>query len=431
MPFLYGLIFKFFGESRIYIQLFTTLLFSMTLVLIYLTGRSLWDKNLGFFAGVLLLGIPYLFTQVPLMLVDVPTMFFLTLSIFVFIKALDRGRVWIIASSIAIFLAFFSKYSMWLMLSILPVIFLSYLIQNPASVPRSSYVYRVILIFLITGVLIGVVVLSKFDVISGQINLLLEYQKPGLKRWGEGFISTFFYQTHPFITVAALYSLFVALKKRDLRYVIICWLLFLFVLLQIKRIRYTIPLFPMFTLMASYGLQVIKNINLKRFVAFCAVVSSFIIAVSGYLPFLQKMAPVNLKNAGRFLNTIDAEVVEVLTPSSIDIPVNPAASVPILDLFTKKRLFYHYEVSFSPPFEEIKDSPLRFTWEYKNPEYYAHTSKRLKDTPVVVIISSRMAQPLRGHLRDRLKDYKKIKVFDSSTGLFSYSPVVKIYVPSF
>src|SRR4030067_2780794 len=30
VPFLYGLIFKFFGESRIYIQIFTTFLFSMT-----------------------------------------------------------------------------------------------------------------------------------------------------------------------------------------------------------------------------------------------------------------------------------------------------------------------------------------------------------------------------------------------------------------
>src|SRR3989304_7239705 len=130
VPFLYGLIFKFLGESRLYIQLFTTFLFSMTVVLTCKIGKILWDEDTGFFAGIALLGIPYLFTQVPLMLVDVPTMFFLTLVIFTFIKAMNRGRVWIIISSITVFLAFFSKYSTWLMLSVLVVIFVVYLIQN-------------------------------------------------------------------------------------------------------------------------------------------------------------------------------------------------------------------------------------------------------------------------------------------------------------
>ena len=61
--FLYGLIFKLFGESRIYIQAFTTLLFSSTVVLTYNIGKTLWDETVGFYGGLLLLGIPYLFSQ--------------------------------------------------------------------------------------------------------------------------------------------------------------------------------------------------------------------------------------------------------------------------------------------------------------------------------------------------------------------------------
>jgi len=110
--------------------MFTTFLFSMTAIFTYLIGKMLWDSDTGFYGGILLLAVPFLFTQVPLMLVDVPTMFFLTFTIFAFIMALNRGGIWIFISSFAIFLAVFSKYSTWLMLSVLVVVFLVYLIQN-------------------------------------------------------------------------------------------------------------------------------------------------------------------------------------------------------------------------------------------------------------------------------------------------------------
>ncbi len=200
VPFLYGLIFRFFGESRLYIQIFTTLLYSLTLVLTYMIGKTLWDEDTGFYAGLLLLGIPYLFTQVPLMLVDVPTMFFLTLSVFTFIKALSQGGLKMTAiSSVALFLAFFSKYSTWMMLSVLAVIFVVYLrMEAKTTIKRAGA------IALVSLLLIGVAIIFKYDVVSEQIRLLMSYQRPGLRRWGESFTSTFLFQIHPFITVAAL-----------------------------------------------------------------------------------------------------------------------------------------------------------------------------------------------------------------------------------
>ena len=91
VPFLYGLVFRIFGETRIYIQILTTTLFSLTAVLTFELGKTLWDEETGFFAGVFLLGMPYLLTQVPLMLVDVPTMFFLMLAVVTFIRAIEKG----------------------------------------------------------------------------------------------------------------------------------------------------------------------------------------------------------------------------------------------------------------------------------------------------------------------------------------------------
>ncbi|MEW6601906.1 MAG: hypothetical protein AB1499_13115, partial [Nitrospirota bacterium] len=42
VPFLYGLVFKIFGESRAFIQVFTAVGFSGTAVVTYLIGRALW-----------------------------------------------------------------------------------------------------------------------------------------------------------------------------------------------------------------------------------------------------------------------------------------------------------------------------------------------------------------------------------------------------
>ncbi len=126
VPFLYGVIFKYFGEGRALIQVFNSVLFSMTVILTYFIGKTLWDEETGFYGGTLLLGIPYIFSQTPLMLVDVPTMFLLTLSTYTFMQALKKGGLWIFISSLSIFAALLSKYSAWMMMSVLGVVFIVY-----------------------------------------------------------------------------------------------------------------------------------------------------------------------------------------------------------------------------------------------------------------------------------------------------------------
>lgn len=439
LPFLYGMIFKFFGETRMYIQIFTTLMFSLTVLLTYMIGKTLWDEDTGFYAGLLLLGIPYIFTQAPLMLVDIPTMFFLTLSIFTFIRAMDKGGcMMIMLSSVAISLTFFAKYSTWLMLSVLVIIFVVYLIQNTES--RSvgtqspvlsgtgqSYFYRGFIIALISGLLIGAVILYKLDLFSEQFNLIMTFQRPGLRRWSESFISTFFFQIHPFITIAALFSIYTAFKKKDFRYAIIIWLVLIIVVLQIKRIRYTIMIFPMLALMASYGLQEIKSKSIKKFIVSCIVISSIVLAVFAYLPFMQKMSIVNLKNAGEYLNTIDDPKVEVFVLLPKNPILNPSVAVPILDLFTKKDILFKYnKADFYQPWEKIEKSSLRFTWEYKNPEYYT-SNNYLDGAATVVVIAGEQGSALPEHIVQRLKGYRMVKIFDTYERVFRYKTFVTIY----
>jgi hypothetical protein len=453
VPFLYGLIFKYIGESRVYIQTFTTILFSLTVFLTYKIGKTLWDEDTGFIAGSLLLGIPYIYTQVPLMLVDIPTMFFLMLSVFTFIKAMEKGGVLMsIFAAITMFFAIFSKYSTWPMLSVLVIIFLVYLKipsliysstsseTNPPSPPftkggmggleiamKGKTFYRGIMIALISSLLSGLIFFSKFDVFSEQIKFLMTYQKPGLGTWSESFISTFLFQTHPFITAGALYSVYVALRKRDSRYLIVSWLFVLLVLFQIKRIRYTIPLFPMFALMASYGIRQIKGGEIRRFTVSSIVFVSLSLALFAYLPFTKKMSAVNLIEAGEFLDFLNTEEVEVFVQPAADSPVNPAVAVPVLDLFTRKKINYYYDPdSYQPP-DDIKRSPLRFTWEYKNPQYYARGSRALEKNVPVVVISDDPDRSIPYDINQKIRGFQSYRVFKTSEGIFRYRTVVTVY----
>ncbi|MGE5173620.1 MAG: ArnT family glycosyltransferase, partial [Betaproteobacteria bacterium] len=374
--------------------------------------------------GILLLGMPYLFTQVPLMLVDVPAMFFLTLSIYAFIKALDQGGIWMTAlASCAQFLAVFSKFSTWPMLSVLGIILLVYLRRDPGVTLRRSAA-----VFLLSGLLIVSALLFKYEVFSEQIGLLLSYQKPGLERWGESFVSTFLFQINPFITLAAAYSLFVAFKKRDLNYAIISWLVILIFIFQIRRIRYILPVFPLVALMAAYGLRTIEDRGLKKFIAFTVVITSLVIAVLAYLPFAQTISAENMKKAGEYLNSLETGTVEVFTLPLKDPVVNPSVSVPLLDLYTNKRIRYQYHPELFPPPKDVARSSLRFTWEFNDPQYYQSDEVQKNDTTTVAIWGEADSNRLLPEsVKKRMEGYRLLKRFDTASDPFRYKTIVEVY----
>jgi len=425
VPLLYGLIFSLLGEQRIFIQVFTTLLFSGTVVLTYLIGKTLWDETVGFYAGALLLGMPYLLAQVPLMLVDVPTMFFLTLAVFMTIQALEHDGIGTMAlAALAVALAICTKYSTWPMLSVLPVVFLA----RHWSGPRSVWL-RAGALAMTSVVLIGVVLLPNLDVIMGQLELLRNYQTPGLRRWEESYVSTFLFQIHPFISGAALFSAYAAFKRRDARYAIILWLPLLLVVMEIKRIRYLLPAFPMLALMAAYGLREIRDGEVRKHVVLCSVVSSVVIVVFGFLPFSQQASAANLKQAGEYLDSLGGDRVEVIALPQLHALVNPDVSVPILDLFTAKRLVYRRDPVPAPAAEALSKSSLRFTWEYRSPAYYAAATDGPGDNAVVVIASDPKQLP-PDHIGKRLRDYRLSREFGVSENVFGYRTIVKVYLPA-
>lgn len=422
VPVLYGSIFALFGEERVYLQALNSLLFAGTVLLTWQIGRTLWREEVGLMAAALLLGMPYLLVQVPLTLADVPTMFFVTLTTFATLVAL-RGGGWarIAFASAAIAFAFFSKFSAWLMLTILPVLAL---VEAHGGAPEVKR--RVAAIAGGALLLIAPVLLAMGAVIGAQLALLREFQVPALGGWSESFASTLFFQSHPFIALAAAASLWLAWRARDSSYAVIAWLPMLMLVLGVRRARYLVPVMPMLALMAAYGLQAIRMVALRRHVVRCVVATSLAIVFCGFLPFLQTNSAANLQAAGAYLDSLDSETIEVVALPQRAARVNPEIVVPLLDLHTAKRLVAD-AARPSPP-AELASLPLRFTWEYRHPEFYARANPAAEALPVAVI-AGEPGSDLPPPLAERLAQHRLAREFKVSENVFGYQTLVSVYLP--
>lgn len=437
VPFFNGLIFTVFGESRLPIQLFTAFVFGMTSVVTYLIGKTLWDEETGFYGGLLLLGIPYLIIQTPLMLLDVHTMFFLTLAIFLYIRALDAGGAGReAAAAFAIFIASFCKYSVWPMLSILPVISAVFYFGkrnlheriegNIADSESGRVVHGTVRIFLLSLVLVGIPVLLMFDVVVAQIKLMMSFLRPSLGRWTEPWASVYLFQIHPVITIAAAASIALAAWKRDRNYLILVWLPFLAVLFEIKRVRYILPAFPMLTLMSARGLVELRNRDLKKVIVSAVVITSLATGFFLFLPFFKQWSTVNLRDAGRFLDTLDVDAVDVIAVPQQQYPVNPAVAVPMLDLFTHKKIIYQYVPGASTPDEDFHTSRFRDSWEYINPPYYRTGVEKAGKKAVAVILAD-VQEKIPPETMERISNLHHTRSFTTYYLFFQNHTIVRIY----
>jgi hypothetical protein len=422
VPFLDGLVFKLLGEHRILIQILNTIFFSLTVVLTYHLGRCLWDEDVGFWGGLLLLGFPYLYTQVPLFLVDIPTMFFFMLAVVSCVYALEKGGAGrIFLAGFALFFFFYAKYSSWIMLTVIPVIFAYFILKSPRRTLKRGGA-----IGLLAALLIGGLFLYYEDLFLGQLDFLLEYQKPGLNRWSESYLSTFLFQAHPFIITAALFSFIAAARKAEFKYIMVSFIFVLFVVLQVKRIRYTLPIFPMIALMAAYGLAEIQNKALIKHVVFSIIGTSFVVAAAGFLPLLKSLGVQNLQAAGKYLNTIPPQNIKVMSLAGEEAVVSPDIAVPLLDIYTWQKLQYE-KAPKSPQFlERAMTSPLRFTWEYPIPGFYSLNPGE-KDVDVLVVISDDSDRALPDAVENNILHYPVRKIFQQSSYIFQHQSFVTVY----
>lgn len=420
LPFFYGLLFSLFGELRLAAQLGNAALFAGSVYLIALLGRDLWDEETGLMAAWLLLGFPFLYSQLPLMLVDIGTMTMLLLAMVTWYRALGRGGgLRLLAAGVALAAALLVKYSAWLLLlaGLGPLLLVALagpggLVAEPGPLAINGQarggaftlcgrlpancrpvLIRALLIGLVALLLLIPWLLAHWQVMTVQMELLATYQRPGLQRWGESLLSTFLFQTHPLLTAGLLYSAFRAWRRREGRWLAVAFLLILLLgFMEIRRIRYTLPLFPLVALLAAYGMQGISERRVRRHLVLAVVAPSLLLAWGAFRPFLQSMGESNLQAAGAYLDRLAGERVAVIIVPAAEPVLDERVTLPLLDIFTRKRLTYHplAPASGERP-EDVDISPLRFTWEFPTPAFYRADGEAALPRTVVVISS--VAQP--------------------------------------
>lgn len=189
-------------------------------------------------------------------------------------------------------------------------------------------------------------------------------------------------------------------------------------------------IFPMLTLTSAYGLESLKNAKIKRFVVSCTAISAILIAAFAYLPFLERTSAVNIKHAGEFVDAIAVNDVRVYVQSQSGSSINPAVIVPILDLYTKRKLLFQEARDPPDAVGSIDKLPLRWTWELSSPQYL-NAEPGTGDQPgAIVIIQGAVNQPLPAHISEKLVYYHLRKEFDVSDGIFRFQTIVRIFQPN-
>ncbi|MEJ2179916.1 MAG: glycosyltransferase family 39 protein [Gammaproteobacteria bacterium] len=423
---IYGTAFSLFGESRLAIQVINTFLFSGSVFLTYLVGKELWDAKTGIIAAVLLLAIPFLHVQASQMLVDVPAMFFAIAAILLSIIAVKKtGIGWVLLASASIVFALLTKYSVWIALS--SIVVLPFALKD---CDRLEVAKRLLLISLVTAVLLVFVFYVHHPVILKQLKILLDYQLPALQRWQESYTSTFLYQAHPFVSLAAIASLYFAVKKKETIYIIPAAALCVMLVMGVYRARYLLIVYPMLALVAAYGFRQLEDKFLQRFIVRSAVVVSLAVTFVASMNFLQHhYSAVNLKDAGRYLNTIEQANVAVIVLPQPQTAVNPAVVLPLLDYYSDKKFHRVGGVAIPNPIDERsqRTSPLRFTWEVKQHVYPNIKYEEVIPAPVLVLLSSDSEKQLPDSVAGILNHYVLDERFSVTDDVFRFQSVVTVY----
>ena len=244
---------------------------------------------------------------------------------------------------------------------------------------------RSLAVAFLTGLLLGTIFMWKGALIVEQLNFLRTYQLTGLKNWQEGYIAVFFFQAHPYILLAALLGCWRAAINRDRKILIITWFAVLVFFLELKRLRYLLPLLPFLSLTAAYGLQAITHAQVRRYIVYCGVLSSLVIGIWVYRPFLAVTSMSNLQHAGKFLNTLHSEAVEVYCLPQVHSLGNTSVVVPILDLYTDKIIYQNQTWNSEEGYRRAQNVSLRFTWELNQPAYYRDKKYADQKLPLVII----------------------------------------------
>lgn len=304
-----GLLFEYFAEERVVIQVFRTSLFAGAAVLTYCIGKLLWGRQVGIIAGTLLFSFPYFLSISHLMILDVPVTFFVTLSVFAALRSTE-SRKWAAVLPVAVLLSLFTKKVALVYLGfLLPTIYLA-----RTTSPKREVTRLTILIF-------SVLLLSYLAGLSRSFSWFEAFFK---NLDGDQFLLNPLYYLKslpivigPVTTLLAFGSIVLFFKKKDLKMVILLlWMIMPVIFMTEHYFRHLIPAYPAYALAGAIILRELKERSWNwKFIAYVSIIPSIFMALLVFPQVESTHVQTNVKEAGEYIDSLDARNIAVLQVS--------------------------------------------------------------------------------------------------------------------
>jgi 4-amino-4-deoxy-L-arabinose transferase-like glycosyltransferase len=355
-PLTYGIIFRIFGELRFNIQLLTSFMFAFTSVCTYYIGKHLFNERVGFYAALILATMPHLLCQVPLMLVDTFTIFFITLSVLLFIIAIKPSSshhlIWIIFTALSIILTFLSKETSALVfIGVFPTLALIFS-YSKTGFDKGVFLRGISTILL--SVLFGLpMFILKHEVFMtqsmGSLGRRALSLAPKFSPYAVYPVSLL-YQVGFVVILLAIFSFFTFVYKRNWVYVsLLAWTVIPFFVLMNTRIRYLMIIYPAIALMASITLDKINNREIRRYFLASIIICSTVISLFVYLPYLQNYSDRHLVDAAEYTNRFypNTNIAIFTIYDDSPHPGRERTLAPIFDYYSLNQIQWYNHEKFS------------------------------------------------------------------------------------
>ncbi len=267
-PVLYGFALRLFGVKLFVMRLVTLALAMMTVIITYLIGRQLYDRETGLMGAFLLLSFPLFLRQGTVAMTDVPVTFFFALTMLLVFYLVQKPRYWLaVVTGLCLGAGFLTKYTM---VFIGPVL-LSYLVVN-------AQFRRALLYLTVVGLVAGIVMVGwlfyayQLGVLAHQqTNIVTEFEPAyflttldGLK-WLVDSIMT------KFTSALGVYNLppiavglwYLARQRRQADLLILLWssIISIILIFTLPDHRYFMPTFPAIALIMAQGLKRLSSVT--------------------------------------------------------------------------------------------------------------------------------------------------------------------------
>lgn len=364
----FGILFMIFGENRLIIQIFSVIIVITTAYLIFLLGNKIFSKKCGIISALLFLSFPFLLTQIPLLLVDIVSMFYLTAFAYFAYCYLEEGNVGtLLLSGALFFLAAFSKilaplFMLGIVLGLLIVTTVKYDTIQPylrlsllffvSLIPSVIYFIHLSHLFsgtilthinriyslpidwtvLCAGLVVASIVLAASPLFisvakKAILRSRLRVECPHLDIILIGIVycilfallffdfgrSHFYLRSLPIAVgiipaLLALISIGSVIRKRELMAVpLILWLIIPILFMPNTMYKYLQPAYPAIALLCGLTVCWVKDLRIQKYITVGAILMGLIIALCVFYPMCMTHSQNNVQNSVEYLDSVGLE----------------------------------------------------------------------------------------------------------------------------